>query len=156
MPVRIWGMLANGQLHIHILDAGEVMNQDLYVELIEAKFEEWLGGCCYLVQDFERAIRSEGPLLALEEMGVELVEGYPRASQDFNAIENCWHDVRERLKETLPRGLEKRDAFIDRLQKAVAWLNRNRRAQLQYYSTNQKERCRDCLNQKPPGGRTTW
>ena len=132
------------------------MNIDLYVDLIEDKFEEWLGGASYLVQDFERAIRSQPALNALETMGVTLVEGYPRVSQDFNAIENAWKLVRERLAETLPKGMESRDHFITRLHQAVGWLNRHKKGQLEYYSTNQKERCKDCLETKPKGGRTKW
>ena len=52
--------------------------------------DAWLGSCRYLVQDFERCLRCQEPLIALEEIGVELVENYPRCSQDFNAIENAW------------------------------------------------------------------
>ena len=94
------------------------------------------------------------PLLALEQIGLELVAGYPRVSQDFNAIENCWHLLRERLKETLPIGLEPRSAFIKRLKEAVQWVNRAKRDSLIYLSRNQKERCRDCENLA--GGRTQW
>ena len=156
IPVRVWGVLAQGTLYVDILEQGEVMNQDLHAELIEDKFEGWLGGSSFLVQDFERCLRSEGPLHALAQLGVELVEGYPKCSQDFNAIKNCWKLLRERLNETMPTGLEPRDAFVERLKKAAQWLNRNKSQQLWYYSTNQKERCRDCLACKPPGGRTKW
>ena len=156
VPVRVWGMLAEGTLYIHILEAGEAMNNELYTELIEDKFEDWLGGCRYLVQDFERCLRSEGPMHAFGELGVELVEGYPRCSQDFNAIENCWALLRERLYATLPLGLEHRDEFMGRLQKAVAWLNRHKRSSLWEFARNQKTRCRASLATKPPGGRTKW
>ena len=130
------------------------MNETLYVELIEDKFEGWLGSCRYLVSDFEKCLRATGPLKALAQIGVELVEGYPRSSQDFNAVENCWDILRERLKVTLPRGLESRVDFIVRLKQAVAWMNRSQRDQLEYYALNQKERCRDCL--LLDGGRTQW
>ena len=153
-PVRVWGMLSEGHLYIHVLEAGEVMNEMVYTELIEDHFERWLGSSRYLVQDFERCLRTDGPLLALEQVGVTLVEGYPRVSQDFNAIENVWKTLRERLSATLPLGLEKRDAFIVRLKAAVAWVNRNKRDWLWYLARNQKERCRDCKLLK--GGRTTW
>ena len=94
-------------------------------------------------------------MLALEQLGVALVEDYPRVSQDFfNAIENAWKLLRERLSDTLPMGLEKREAFIFRLRSAVTWLNRSRRKELWYLARNQKERCRDCLLLK--GGRTKW
>ena len=155
-PVRVWGMLACGRLHIHILDEGEVMNQDLFVDLVEDKFERWAGNCCYLVQDFERCLRTELSVAAIRKAGLELVDGYPRCSQDFNAIENCWHILKERLDETIPKQRETREAFIKRLRGAVAWANRRRADQLWRLSTNQKERADDCLASKPPGGRTKF
>ena len=155
-PVRIWGVLAEGILHIHILDEKEVMNQELYVELIEDKFEDWLGGCCYLVQDFEKCLRAPQSLKALKRIGVELVEGYPRSSQDFNAIENCWDLLRDRLFATMPKRLENRGEFTARVHQAVQWINRTKKPRLEYLSSNQKERCRDCLATEPPGNRTKW
>ena len=156
IPVRIWGVLAGGTLYIHILDEGDAMDAVLYEELVEDKFEQWMGGCRFLVQDFERCLRSPGPMNAFHKLGIELVDNYPRCSQDFNAIENVWKLLRDRLHATLPAGLEAREAFIDRLNKAVTWLNRNKRNQIWHYARNQKERCRECLELKPPGGRTRW
>jgi hypothetical protein len=98
-------MLAEGILYIHILDEGEVLDQVLYEELIEDKFEAWVGSARYLVQDFEGCLRSAGPMEDTREPGITLVDGYPRCSQDFNAIENIWHLLRERLKDTLPLGM---------------------------------------------------
>ena len=155
-PVRVWGMLACGVLHVHILEEGEVMNQDVYCELIEEHFERWVGNCRYLVCDFERCLRTEASKAELTRAGLELVEGYPRCSQDFNAIENCWNILKERLAETLPRRMERRDQFISRFHQAVAWANRNRAAEMMYFATNQKERADDCLATDPPGGRTKW
>ena len=73
------------------------MDTTLYVELIEDKFEDWCGDCKYLVCDFERCIRSEEARDALEKINLKLVEGYPRCSQDFNAIENAWAILKGRL-----------------------------------------------------------
>ena len=109
-----------------------------------------------MVQDFERCLRSKGPLQALEKLGIELVEGYPKCSQDFNAIENCWKILRDRLNDTMPRCLETRANFCNRLKKAVGWMNRVKAQQMWYLSTNPKEGCRDCLSQVPAGGRTKW
>jgi hypothetical protein len=156
IPVRVWGLLVGGKLNVYILEEGEVMDQTLYIELIEDKFSEWMAHCRYLVQDFEPCLRAEGSLEALDRIGLELVEDYPRSSQDFNAIENIWKLLRERLHVTLPQGLEPRDAFVTRLLAAVAWLNRNRVDQMWMYATNQKERATDCLKSEPPGARTKW
>ena len=40
-PVKVWGVLAEGKLFIHVLESGEHMNQYLYAELIAEKFEKW-------------------------------------------------------------------------------------------------------------------
>ena len=156
IAVRVWGVLACGVLHTHILEPGEVMDSLLYAELVEDHFEKWCGGCEYLVCDFEGCIRGEEALHALDTVGLELVEDYPRCSQDFNAIENVWAILKDRLGETMPIHLESRGDFVKRLGLAVIWLNRNRADQLRYLSTNQKERANACLAQKPPGGRTKW
>ena len=156
IPVRIWGFLAMGILHIEILDQGEVMNSDIYAELVEDKFEEWAGDCEHLVCDFERAIRSDLALHAISKTGLKLVPGYPQRSQDFNAIENVWKTLKDRLNQTMPIHLEGREEFIQRLKSAVKWINQNKSEQLWMWSTNQKERANDCLNSKLPGGRTKW
>ena len=149
-------MLACGVLHIHIVDEGEVIDSTLYPELIEDKFEEWCGPCDYLVCDFEKSLCSEEALLALEKMSLKLVDNYPRWSQDFDAIENAQAILKERLDQTMPQHLEGREAFVVRLKAAVRWANTNRADQLWFLCNNQKERARDCLKQKPPGGCTQW
>ena len=156
IAVRIWGLLAAGVLNVYVCEEGEVMDRWLYTELIEDYFPAWLKHCTYLVQDFERSLHTAEPLAALEEIGVELVENYPKCSQDFNAIENAWKRLRERLDVTLPVALEKRDAFVRRLKAAVAWVNIHKKAELEYLSRNQKERANDCLQMKPKGSRTKW
>ena len=156
VAVRIWGLLAAGVLNVYVLEEREVMDRWLYVELIEDYFPQWLKGCSYLVQDFERCLHSEEPKAALEDIGVELVGDYPKCSQDFNAIENAWKILRDRLDETLPQGRETRDAFVRRLKTAVVWVNQNKASELEYLSRNQKERASDCLRMKPKGSRTKW
>ena len=86
----------------------------------------------------------------------KLVGEFPKVSQDFNAIENAWAILRERLDETCPVELESRDQFLKRLRAAVRWANSQRSEQLWYLSTNQKERAEDCLCSHPPGARTKW
>ena len=60
--VRIWGMLAEGRLHVTILPAGVVMNRWWYAWVIKKYFPLWLHGCDRLVQDYERCLRCEEPL----------------------------------------------------------------------------------------------
>jgi len=156
IPVKLWGFLAEGVLYVHLLEPGENMDTELYVELIEDKFSEWAGNCEYLVCDYEGCLRGKAAVQALNKIGLELVDPYPRCSQDFNAMENVWKILKDRLAETMLVRNEDRDEFTKRLLTAVQWVNRNRAGQLKYWSTNQKERASDCLKQKPPGGRTKW
>ena len=156
IPVKVWGMLACGVLHIHVLDEGENMDKHLYAELVEDKFDKWRGNCEHLVCDFESCIRGEDALHALTKVDLKLVEGYPVASQDFNAIENAWDILKKRLDVTMPTDLESREDFLKRLDNAVLWVNRQQGKRLWYLSTNQKERAEECLASTPPGGRTTW
>lgn len=156
IPVKVWGMLACGKLHIHVLDPGETMDKQLYSDLVEDKFGGWSGFCDELVCDHERCLRSDEALHALTKANLKLVEGFPKCSQDFNAMENAWCILKERLDDTMPAELEGRDDFVKRLHSAVKWANKHRADQLWYMSTNQKERAEDCLSQQPPGGRTKW
>ena len=156
IPVRVWGLLANGALHIAILPEKVVMNRWVYRRIIRTLFPKWLDGCTYLIQDYERCLRCDEPRAAMKEISLTLVEEFPKCSQDLNAIENCWAVLRERLFATMPSDgtLERRDAFIRRLRAAVQWMNRNRREQLLKFCQNQKERAREVIDLK--GSRTSW
>ena len=70
IPVKVWGMLAMGILHIHILEPGESMNEIFYTELIEDKFEEWCGNCEFLVCDYEKCLRCDAAVHALSNLSV--------------------------------------------------------------------------------------
>ena len=154
--MKVWGLLAAGKLYVYIVEEGERFDRYMYQEIVEEHFSKWKGPCSYLVQYFEPAIRTEDALLAIKDAGLELVELYPKKSQDFNAIENVWKMLREALMETLPPGVEKRADFIVRLEQAVAYINKHRRQELAKYSRNQKQRAKDCLEASPPGSRTKW
>ena len=91
---------------------------------------------------------------AMKHIGIKLVPGYPRVSQDLNAIENVWALLKTRLRETLPRHLEPRDEFIARLKAAVRWLNWHQHDAMWQLSMNQKQRARDLLELE--GARTQW
>ena len=115
-----------------------------------------MGDACYLVCDFETCLRTAASVAELGRVGLELVEGYPPSSQDFNAIENAWDIVKKRLDDTLPRTLETRAEFIERYRGAIKWVNRNRKDDLWQLSINQKDRASACLATEPPGGRTKF
>ena len=153
-PVKVWGMLSEGTLKIRIRPDGDHMNRWWYAWIVEHCFPNWLGECTHIVQDYERCLRCDEPLEAMKKIGVQLVEDYPKCSQDLNAIENAWKFLKDRLYETLPTELEGREDFVSRLRAAVAWVNRNRHAELLYLSHNQKERATELLLKK--GGRTKW
>ena len=102
-------MLADNKLRYHILPKGEPMNRWYYSWLIANRFPQWKGACKYIVQDFEKCLRCEEPLQEMAKVGMSLVEGHPKYSQDLNAIENAWKLLRDRMAETLPSHLERRD-----------------------------------------------
>ena len=144
-PVRIWGLLANGRLHVATLPEKQAMNRWWYAWIIKRYFPLWLGGCTKLIQDYERCLRCEEPLEELSKLGVDVVDDYPKCSQDLNAIENAWNVLRGRLDETVPERLESREDFHARLLAAVRWVNANRAEQLWQFCTNQKERADEVL-----------
>ena len=139
-PVKVWGLLAKGQLHCYILPKGVHMNRWWYAWLVKERFPQWLHGCKYLVQDFESCLRCDEPLAAMQEIGLELVEKYPQNSCDFNAIENCWALLKKRMTDTMPKDLEDREAFVQRLRNAIAWVNRNHKQKMLEWCNEQKKR----------------
>ena len=155
-PVRIWGLLHRGRLHVRILPRHTVMNRKVYSQIIYNDFARWLCGVRkpILVQDHERALRCDEPLTALRDVGIELAARHPKHSADLNPIENAWAILRARLDATLPAAAEGRYAFVRRLRAAIKWVNRNRRGAMLKLAGNMKERARaveDCQ-----GYRTKW
>jgi hypothetical protein len=98
-PVHVWGLLAEGVLHITILPRGEHMNRRTYASTIENRFTEWLADHPgpLVVQDYEKCLRCEEPLRAFKAAGMKVLELHPKRSPDLNAIENAWHLLRNRL-----------------------------------------------------------
>ena len=47
IPVKIWGLLAEGTLHIRILPDKQNMNRWWYAWMVEHDFPRWLGSCKY-------------------------------------------------------------------------------------------------------------
>ena len=156
--IRVWGLLVAGVLFITVLPVGEVMNRWTYAKIIKNKFPGWLRQVkiksAFLVQDHERALWTDVAREAMEEIGINLLENYPKCSQDLNPIETAWREVRARLDVTMPSAMESRDAFITRLRTAVAWINNNRGDYLMHICSAQKAWARDVIEAKPPGSRT--
>ncbi len=132
-PVRVWGLLCNGELNITILPEGARMTRWWYKWVIEKRFPLWVKSSfgvqkrdVVLVQDHERCLWCDEPLAALDSIGMKLLANFPKCSQDINPIEEAWREVRSRLFDTQPVEREDRDAFIVRLRAAVAWINGNR------------------------------
>ena len=96
-----------------------MMDRVLYTDLIEDKFPAWTANSSYLVQDFEGCLHCPEAKAAIKNIGLELVDGYPRSSQDFNACENAWRELRDRLNRTMPKEREGREAFIKRLKHPI-------------------------------------
>ena len=162
-PVRVWGMLANGTFSYGILPEGERMNVGNYTKVIGKSFGPWLQDAFWkdakvkLVQDHERCLWSPTSLAAIANVGevqVEVLENYPKSSQDLNAVETVWREIRARLAETEPTRMETRKDFLRRLGNAVRWCNKHRARYFLKLCQDQKERARDVLQGVPPGART--
>ena len=147
----MWGLFAQGFV---VLEPGDVMNIELYCDLVEEEWPDLLGECDLLVADYEPVLRSKDALASFQKIGVKMVPDYLVSSQDLNAIENVWGLIRKRLDETMPTELEDRGAFVARLKATVRWLNWNRQKQLQFLASNQKKRAADVITLK--GNRTGW
>ena len=93
-PVKLWGLLANGKLHTRILPDKENMNRWWYAWIIENDFPRWLGGCRYVIQDYERCLRCKESLEAMRKIKVSVIEEDPKCSQDLNPIEVAWRNLR--------------------------------------------------------------
>lgn len=132
-PVRVWGLLANGKLHVTILPANECMNRWWYEWIVRERFPKWIKDSfgvqkrgVNLVQDHEKCLWAGEPRMAMGSIRINLLENYPKCSQDLNPIEEAWRELRQRLYDTQPTDMEGRRGFIVRLRSAVSWLNKNR------------------------------
>lgn len=157
-PVKIWGLLLNGTLRVSVLPAGENMTSDNYVSMIDKRFRKWIdqefwrGAEVFLVQDHERCLHTEDSKEAMKRQGIQLLE-FPKSSQDLNKIEQAWRELKARLRETAPANFEKRGAFVARVHRAVAWVNKNRADLLLELCQSQKESAQEVLDLK--GARTS-
>lgn len=156
IPVRVWGLLTGGRLHIAVLREGHVMNRWRYAEIVNKCFTKWLAGVSkpLLVQDYERCLRCDEPLAACRSAGIHVLAQHPSHSPDLNAIENAWALLRNRLGATEPTAREHRSSFIKRLRTAVLWVNRNNKSSLVELSNNQQDRATEVI--RLDGARTHW
>ena len=158
LSVRIWGLLIAGILFVHVLPAGQAMDRYQYAWIVAKCFPRWILKAMgrrakpLLVQDHEKALWCDEPRQAMKDNGIELLESYPKCSQDLNVIETAWRELRARLADTEPVQMESREDFLKRLRLAVAWVNRNRSDCLGNLCFAQQDRARDVKEQK--GGRT--
>ena len=168
LPVKVWGLLCNGHLCVHILPedpstkSGTAhMNGERFQDMISQYGQKWLRACwsgrllhkVALVQDHEKCLWAEESLACLAVSHLEPLGNYPVCSPDLNVIECVWALLRQRLEMDAPAGIEKRKDFIVRLRTAVRWLNSKDDVLLKLCH-GMRQRARDVLRQK--GGRTSW
>ena len=72
----------------------------------------------FFVCDHEKCLRTEMSLLAVQKANLNVVD-FPKRSQDFNAMENAWFIIRQRLDETQPRNLEHRDELVKQMEEII-------------------------------------
>jgi len=159
-PVKVWGLLLAGLLFIWVMPEDVNMTAVWYQWVIEHKFPIWIRKALgrkakkgvLLVQDHEKCLWKDEPLQALRANGINLIKNFPKCSQDLNAIETAWRELRARLYVTQPVCQETRAAFIVRLRAAVSWINVHRADYLSKLCLSQKARAKDV--QLAKGGRT--
>ena len=166
-PVKVWGLLLNGHICIHILPTAEKgvgtahMNGPRYREMITKFGRKWISECfpnqvpkhVRLVQDHERCLWQDASLACLKNHGFDVLENYPVNSPDLNAIETVWNMIRQELFASSPTSVESREDFIHRLRAAVRTVNKNRDG-LMRLCTKMPEKVRAV--QKLQGARTAW
>jgi transposase len=168
-PVKVWGLLCNGHLCIHILPTDETtksgtahMNGCRYQAMINRYGKKWVREChggrlphsVTLIQDHERCLWTDGSLACLASSHLKPLEGYPACSPDLNVIENVWAHLREKLNMDSPARIETREAFLVRLRGAVRSLNTTGRDTLLTLCHSMKDRARGVLANK--GGPSGW
>ena len=81
------------------------MNRTHYQRIIRNHFGRWLGDAfgadhgAFLLQDHERCPWTSDARSAMRSIGLSLLEGFPKCSQDLNPIECVWKILRDRLAE---------------------------------------------------------
>ena len=166
LPVKIWGVFANGLLQFFVLPADgpkktKHMNSTRYNRLVKSKFAKWRRACfggragrVVLVKDHEKCLWKKANLKAEREAGFDTLTNFPKCSPDLNAIEGWWKRLKQRLDLTAPEEIETRAAFIKRLRRTVAWLNARCQAEGRKLCRNQKVRAAAVL--KLQGARCKW
>ena len=167
LPVKIWGLFANGRLEYYVLppdpfENGKTtnMNTEVYENLVTEKFAAWRARCfrdgrrATLVQDHEQCLWAPACQAAIHKAGFDLMATHPKHSPDLNAIENWWARLRQRLNATAPDEQEMRASFVARLRKTVNWMNANLADEGKNMCTNQKVRAKDIISVK--GAKSKW
>ena len=127
--------------------------------MVTRHFPRWRRAClprgrAWVVKAYERLLRNPDIIEAERVAGCDQVAAFPKASPDFNAIEGWWRRLKMYLEQRAPVELERRDAFLRRLRRAVLHLNKRCRAEARRLCRNQQQRARECL--KLSGARTRW
>ncbi len=154
LPVKIWGLFADGQLHYYVLPADgrktTNMNIKRYNALMKSKFAGWRRKCfprtsgrVNLVQDHERCLWHDSNATTLREAGFSLVKNFPKCSPNLNAIEGWRRRLKQKLETNAPAHFETRPDFIKRLKRTVDLMNRRHRTEGRKLCRNQKVRARD-------------
>ena len=126
----------------------ENMTIQRYVDLVNSQFKDWRKKCfgdhreAHLVQDHEACLWNERFLAALKAAGFSVLDNYPIASPDLNAIEGWWRRLLQRLHKTAPTEMESRPEFLVRLRRAVNWLGEHAEDDALKQVQKQKERAK--------------
>ena len=106
------------------------MNGARYNRVVKMHIAKWRRACfgraarVFLVKDHERCLWQERNANAEHAAGFDVIDTFPKASPDLNAIEGWWRRLKDALVESAPPRLESRQDFLKRLRSTVNRLNR--------------------------------
>ena len=135
------------------------MNAPRFQAMVKTFFKKWAKECwgrakpktVQLVMDHETCLHTDESLQAIADQGVEVVP-FPKSSPDLNHIEGVWHLVKQEMDKLAPAGRETRGAFLARLRRTVAKMNKA--GDFDHIAFNHTERAADVIKLK--GAKSKW
>ena len=150
--VGLFGMMVHGKLHTAWIPMAK-FNGTTFAGIVRRHFSTWAEGRAAVVLDGEKCMHGGLATAALTEAGVP-TETLPPNSPDLNPIENAWALLDGRLSDTDPGKLEKEPAYKARVENAVRWCNRAKKALLENMVESMPRRLAAAVQLK--GARTSY
>jgi hypothetical protein len=100
--VMVWGCFAGngGRGGIYFLPKNQTMNLVRYLEVLQDHLLDWMDryGCTHFLQDGAPCHASKATKAFLNQQNFKIMD-WPGNSPDLNPIENCWNQMKQKLKD---------------------------------------------------------